>query len=126
MTSSECRMSRDQAIGVFVELGAAVLVDPETERVRRYSELDREDQEFYDAAVLAIEALKEQEEGRWISVKEKLPPDSKPVLVASHEGPVYKAYYDQVHKCWRCTRTIKVTHWRKMVRGPDRRDRHDR
>ena len=106
---------------VFVELGAAVLVDPETERVRRYSELDRDDQEFYDAAVLAIEALREQEEGRWKSVKEDgLPPDNKPVLVACDEGPVYKAYYDHVHKCWRCTKTIRITHWRKMVRGPKR------
>lgn len=120
MTSSECRMSRVQAIAVLTELVAAALADPETGEVRQYSQLDGDDREFYDAAFLAVGALKEQEEGRWISVKEKLPPDSKPVLVASHEGPVYKAWYDQVHKCWRCTKTIRVTHWRKMVRGPRR------
>ena len=64
--------------------------------------------------------LEEHREGRWVDVKEKLPPDSKSVLVASHEGPVYKAYYDHVHNCWRCTRTMRITHWRKMVKGPDR------
>lgn len=114
-------MTARDAIQVFVELGAAVLADPETGETRRYRELEKDDREFYDAAVLAIEALREQIQGEWKSVKEDgLPPDSKPVLVACDEGPVYKAYYDHVHKCWRCTKSIRITHWRKMVRGPRR------
>lgn len=111
-------MKAAEAILVLTELAAAALVDPETKRVRRYGELDREDQEFYDAAVLAIEALREQERGRWVDAKEKLPPDSRPVLVANSEGCVYKGYYDHVHNCWRCTKTMRITHWRKMVKGP--------
>lgn len=111
-------MKAAEAILVLTELAAAALVDPETEEMRRYRDLDGEDKEFYDAAFLAIGALREQEQGRWVDVKEKLPPDSRPVLVANSEGCVYKGYYDHVHNCWRCTKTIRITHWRKMVKGP--------
>ena len=55
---------------------------------------------------------------RWIPVEESLPVDSSKVLLMSSHGAVFRGYYDHKWKCWRTTKSVKVTHWRH----PDRLD----
>lgn len=70
----------------------------------------------------AEEALREQVAGEWIRVTERLPRDSRPVLVSSDRGAIFRAYYDHVHGCWRTTKTINITHWRRMPLPPEREE----
>lgn len=56
---------------------------------------------------------------RWIPVTERLPKDARKVLLYTNHGAVYRGYYDHVHKCWRTTNTVKVTHWRPPDRPED-------
>lgn len=76
-----------------------------------------EEQSFY---LLAEEALREMIRGEWIPVAVRLPRDSRPVLAATDRGAVFRAYYDHVHKCWRTTKSIRITHWRRMPLPPER------
>lgn len=53
-----------------------------------------------------------RQEYRWYSVDEKLPPGNRKVLLYTDRGAVFRGHYDYVHRCWRSTKTITVTHWR--------------
>lgn len=78
---------------------------------------DRKEREFL---LLADAALREQIRGEWIPVAVRLPRDSRPVLVSTDGGAIFRAYYDHVHQCWRTTKTISITHWRSMPKPPEK------
>lgn len=54
----------------------------------------------------------------WHDASKVVPSHSKHVLVWTQRGE-YRAYYDHVHNCWRCSRDgLKITHWREQC-GPE-------
>ena len=80
-----------------------------------------------DAAIL-LEFIDEVDEYRqkyrWIPVEEQLPPSNRKVLLYTERGAVFRGYYDHVHRCWRSTKTITVTHWR-YPDGPDSEENNE-
>lgn len=75
-----------------------------------------------DACYMAITALREQEQSRWISVKEKLPENHKEVLI--YCGSYHEiGWYESDNKSWRsdflgCC-TDDVTHWMPLPEPPE-------
>ena len=55
---------------------------------------------------------------RWVPVTERLPANGRKVLLYSDRGAVFRGYYDHVHRCWRTTKTVNITHWR-VPDGPE-------
>lgn len=70
---------------------------------------------FTDAYDTAIAALREQEQSKWISVKERLPEESGPVLAYETSLGVIAAYYhaDMISSAWQ-----SITHWMPLPEPP--------
>ena len=62
-----------------------------------------------DACILAVEAIREQEERRWIPVTERLPESGVVVLVYGKFDGVCVDYYDGYAFCY-----CGITHWMPM------------
>ena len=81
---------------------------------------DHRDPADHDALVAFIgDVERQQERFRWIPVEERLPPNSRKVLLYTDRGAVFRGYYDHVHQSWRTTKTVNITHWRAMPDGPE-------
>ena len=74
-----------------------------------------------EALDLAIAALQEQEDRRWIPVTERLPDPFERVIVCRDEGKVEQGYKD-VSDWWKVygTRTKQVTHWMPLPTAPNK------
>lgn len=73
----------------------------------------------YHALVDFIDRVEDlRKKFRWVPIKEQLPKDSRKVLLLTSRGAVFRGYYDHVHKCWRTTKSVKITHWR-LPDGPE-------
>lgn len=66
-----------------------------------------------DACVMAVAALREQEERRWIPVTERLPDIGIEVLVYSEDDGICVDYYDGDSFCY-----YGVTHWMPLPEPP--------
>lgn len=80
-----------------------------------------------DACVLAVAALREQEQRRWIPVTERLPESGGTYLVYTERGSVYATHFyekkvfrdDYVREPqWSQRGKVKVTHWMPMPKTP--------
>lgn len=73
-----------------------------------------------EALDLAVSALQEQEQQRWIPVAERLPGPFERVIVCRDDGKVEQGYKD-VGDWWKVygTRTKQVTHWMPFPGAPD-------
>lgn len=73
-----------------------------------------------EALDLAVSALQEQEQRRWIPVTERLPGPFERVIVCRDDGKVEQGYKD-VGDWWKVygTRTKQVTHWMPFPGAPD-------
>lgn len=72
---------------------------------------------------MAIDALREQEERRWIPVTERLPEPFRPVIVCREKGKgeyIVEQGFKDVCGWWKVygTRTKNVTHWMPMPEPP--------
>lgn len=77
------------------------------------------DKKVEEASVMAIAALQEQEERRWISVTERLPESGERVIVCRGDM-VEQGIFLGVNGWWKVygTNTKKVTHWMPMPTPP--------
>ena len=109
-------MTREEAIRIL---------DPET-AVETLSEIEyyggfrgrtKAAQALYDAWILAVAALREQEERRWIPVTERLPDwrDGK-VLVFTKYG--FSICERTVNNRWRGQHANWITHWTYLPQPP--------
>lgn len=73
----------------------------------------------YNALISFIEGVDSKtKKFRWVPVTERLPKNGRKVLLYTTKGEVFRGHYDHVHKCWRTTKTVNITHWR-LPDGPD-------
>ena len=80
-----------------------------------------------DACVLAVAALREQEERRWIPVTERLPEYEGAYLVYTERGSIYASHFYTEKRFasgyvreaqWSQRGTVKVTHWMPLPEPP--------
>ena len=119
-------MTREEAIRIL---------DPETTgealaEIEYYSGFSAKTsvvQAVSDACVLAVAALREQEERRWIPVTERLPESEGTYLVYTNRGSVYASHFyekkvfrdDYVREPqWSQRGKVEVTHWMPMPEPP--------
>ena len=119
-------MTREEAIRIL---------DPET-AVETLSEIEyyggfrgrtKAAQALYDASILAVSALREQEERRWIPVTERLPSESGRYVVFVEEC-VFVFHYSSRHKMFNAfddidrelaeIHAIMPTHWMPLPEPP--------
>lgn len=70
-----------------------------------------------DACVLAVAALREQEERQWIPASEP-PKNSEPVLVCTKHRKPFKARYSTEWKRWDVSGSVVITHWMHLPEPP--------
>ncbi len=106
-------MTREEAIRIL---------DPET-AVETLSEIEyyggfrgrtKAAQALYDACILAVSALRELEERRWIPVAERLPDIGAVVLAYSKIAGIYVDYYEGEAFGY-----FDVTHWMPLPKPPE-------
>lgn len=80
-----------------------------------------------DACVMAVAALREQEERRWIPVTERLPVSEGTYLVYTERGSVYASHFYTEKRFssgyvresqWSQRGKVKVTHWMPLPNPP--------
>lgn len=114
-------MTREEAIKRFeYKLKAAIAV-LDSGFGTHPGENDRLYRERKEMAQLALAALREQEERRWIPVTERLPDPFERVIVCRDDGKVEQGCKD-VRDWWKVygTRTKQVTHWMPLPEPPRR------
>lgn len=106
------------------------LLQEELERCQRAPELNGcemkpEWQRTMDVCSIAIEAIREQEQRRWIPVTERLPEEFISVIVSipsEHPLPTVKEAY-MANGCWVTKMAIfpsnDITHWMPMPEPPN-------
>ena len=123
-------MTREEAIRIL---------DPETtgealaeiEYYNGFSGKTAAVQAVSDACILAVAALREQEERRWIPVEERLPGDDHDVLIVGSGNPVKNVRLENsleiarfskddgwILECWPDWETPIVTHWMPLPEPP--------
>lgn len=109
-------MTREEAIRIL---------DPETtgeamEEIEYYGEFSGRAavvQAVLDACVLAVAALREQEDRRWIPVAERLPEESGMYIVTANDGHVQRVSFvlwQKKNRVWNLVGARsywRVTHW---------------
>ena len=109
-------MTREEAIRIL---------DPET-AVETLSEIKyyggfrgrtKAAQALYEACILAVAALREQEERRWIPVTERLPDKPMRCLVYTKRGE-YGGYEITYYNQGFYTQYAEVTHWMQLPELP--------
>lgn len=109
-------MTREEAIKIL---------DPETtgealaeiEYYNGFSGKTAAVQAVSDACVLAVAALREQLDRRWIPASEP-PKDSEPVLVCTKHRKPFKARYLTERKRWDVSGSVVITHWMPLPEPP--------
>lgn len=77
-----------------------------------------------EALDMAIAALREQEERRWIPVTERLPEESSTYIVTANDGYAQRVSFvlwQKKHRMWNLTGARsywRVTHWQPMPKPP--------
>ena len=98
------------------------LLQEEVERCQRAPELNGcemkpEWQQTMDVCQIAIDAIREQEERRWIPASEP-PKDSEPVLVCTKHRKPFKARYSTEWKRWDVSGSVVITQWMPLPEPP--------
>lgn len=73
----------------------------------------------YDAFCSAVDALREQEGRKWISVSERLPEDKELVLVTAKNCNPFTCWYNAPFRKWACSGWIEITHWMPLPEPPE-------
>ena len=110
-------MTREEAIRIL---------DPETTKeelvgIKGYAAMMKVVDE---ACILAVTALREQEERRWIPVTERMPEESGMYIVTANDGHAQRVSFvlwQKKHRMWNLTGARsywRVTHWQPMPQPP--------
>ena len=117
-------MTREEAIRIL---------DPETTKeelagIKGYAAMMKVVDE---ACILAVAALREQEQRRWIPVTDRLPEDDHDVLIVGSGSPVKNVRLENsleiarfskdegwILECWPDWETPIVTHWMPLPQPP--------
>lgn len=76
--------------------------------------------ESYEAFGMALDALAEQEERRWIPVSDRVPEDDRLVIVCTESGQVYTDYYfDDKPDFWEMA---KIIAWQDLPKAYKKED----
>ena len=116
-------MTREEAIKRFEDQLTAAVAVLDSGFGTRPGESDRLYRERKKMAEIALQALREQEENRWIPVTERLP-EEKEIVLARLPHPVQRLnapYYEDVLLLWRVKHNIIGGHsyiaWERVYGG---------
>ena len=120
---ADFNMTREEAIRILdpVTTGEALA---EIEYYNGFTGKTAAVQAVSDACVLAVAALREQEERRWIPVTARLPEESGMYIVTANDGHAQRVSFVQWQKknrMWNLTGARsywRVTHWMPLPQPP--------